>query len=154
MQGDDYLRSDFFQGHEIWLKQSQKFFEHSLPLLDQYLSSPYADEASASFALDQLIYYFKAHIKTQQSFFSFLPPIDLSKREMFPKYFALLSDMTEEAVDLLHQKMRERIKKKSSPQVLRDFYELWLECGETVYQKWLHQERFLAVFGEIMGKMF
>lgn len=154
MQNDDYLRKDFFQGHEVWLKQSKKFFEQSLPLLDQYFSSPYADEEKALFALDQLIYYFKAQIKSQHSFFSFLPPLDLAKQAVFPKYFSLLADMTDEAVDLLHEKMRMKIKNKSAPQALRDFYELWLECGEEVYQKWLHKDRFLAAFGEIMDRMF
>lgn len=154
MQNDDYLGKDFLQGHEIWLKQSQQFFEQSLPLLDQFFSSPYADEEKALFALDEMIYYFKAQIKSQHSLFHFLPPIDLSKQARFPKYFAMLADMTDEAVNLLHEKMRAKIKKKTVPQSLRDFYELWLECGEEVYQKWLHTDKFLAAFGEIMDGMF
>lgn len=154
MQNDDYLRKDFFQGHDIWLKQSKQFFEQSLPLLDQYFATPAADEEQALFALDEMIYYFKAQIKTQQSFFNFLPPISVTQQAVFPKYFSLLSEMTDEAVDLLHEKMRAKIKKNTSPQSLRDFYELWLECGEEIYEKWLHTDKFLAAFGEIMNGMF
>ncbi len=154
MQDDDYLNRGFSQGPELWLKQSKRFFEQSLPFLDHFLASPILDEEKALFALDEFIYYFKAQIKSQQSYFHFLPPIDLSKQNIFPKYFSMLEHMTEEAIDALHAKLKAKIKDKSTPQSMRDFYELWLDCGEDIYQKWLHQERFLAALAEIMDGMY
>jgi|GEM_PF-4713645 len=148
------FQGDFLSGHEVWLKQSKQFFEQSLPLLDRFFSSSFTDVDKALFALDEMIYYFKAQIKSQGIFFHFIPPISSQHQGDFPQYFSLLSDMTDEVVDLLHEKMREKIKNNSSPQSMREFYELWLECSDQVYQKWLHSDKFLSAFGEIMNKMF
>lgn len=153
MHKENDFYGSFVHGHEVWLKQSKQFFEKSLPLLDYYFARSYVSEEEALFGLDEMIYYFKAHINSEQSFFNFIPQISASNQQTFPKYFSLLSTMTDEAVNLLHEKMREKIKKQQAPQSLRDFYELWLECGETVYQKWLHTEAFLSVFGEMMNGM-
>ena len=144
-----YQADDFLKVHEIWEKQAKQFFEKNAALLDPLLRKPFSEGEWAD-----LIQHFKEQFKDQPNYFDFIfsPPPSQSQASL--KYYSLLSTMTEEALDLLYNKIRAGAVREEQPQSLREFYELWLECGEEVYQKWLKNDQFLSAFREMVNGIF
>lgn len=131
---------DFLGNYIFWEKQTKQFFEHNAAALDHFLSNPFSEVS-----LNKLMKHFKASIHAQQTSFNFTPYTTLSS------YCTSSLTMTTEALDLLHDKIYAQTGKKTK--TFRDFYKLWLECGEEIYQRWLKNDKLMSAFNEIIEKM-
>lgn len=142
---------DFLNGHALWEKLAKQFFEKNTEALGQFLTNPFAPGS-----LDALMEHFKGSIKEQQNFSDFIPLAQMAQKKFLPsmqKYGAVWWDMTNDTIELFKKKIQERIDQKNIPQTGREFYELWLECGEQVYQRWSRKDQFLSAFADMINGM-
>ncbi len=65
-------------------------------------------------------------------------------------YFDQLRDTATEALDLMEQRLNERVAAGKTVSSLRELYNLWVDCNEETYGRMLRS----SVYGELNGRLF
>jgi hypothetical protein len=141
-----YQHKDFgfdLQWYEQWMQQSKTFFESANANLGNVFTqgkTPNPEDHLT--AIQQWL----EMLKTQWS--EAIPTNEQASGNMNWK---VMSQMCQEAANMLLEQWIKRTKSQEPINNVRDLYELWLQCCQSVYQKSLRTESFQTAYGEWMN---
>jgi class III poly(R)-hydroxyalkanoic acid synthase PhaE subunit len=70
------------------------------------------------------------------------------------KYNAFFIDMSKESLDSMRSRLSARMEKEEEPLTsVREFYDLWVECSETVYQARTMTDQYSRLNGEMINAL-
>lgn len=144
MTQQNKVEFDPTQWYQLWMKQSQDFFQTA----EANLKDIFEKQASHEMQQKQMQAWLDA-MKKQWEFSSLTP-----EQQQYQAYWQNMIKLCNEAGEMLLKEWTRRVQENQPINSVRDLYETWLNCCGSVYKKNLQTPDYQAMYGQMMGAAF
>jgi len=141
---DKEKKTDFNQNwYDIWMKQSQLFFETAEKNLKNMFDTPTPIDPEAH---AKEINAWLENLKKQWQF----TELNMQQKE-YEAYWRMCAKMSNEAAEMILAQWTLRAKEKNPIKNIRELYDLWLDCCEKIYEKAMQSKAYQEAYGDYMN---
>lgn len=143
MNKDNHSKTDFTDWYSLWLKQSRAFYESA----NQNLQGMFDKNNDVN--PEEHAEKIQAWLESLKKQWNFSQLTDNQK--MFMDYWQGVAKTCNEACDMLLQEWIKRSKENDPVKNIKELYEMWLNCCQTIYQQSLQNQSYQNAYGEFMN---
>ena len=140
---DSHSKTDFTDWYNVWLKQSRAFYESA----DQNLQGMFNNKTPIN--PEEHLEQIQAWLASMKNQWDFSQLSDNQK--IFADYWQGVAKTCNEACDLLLQEWIKQSKEKKAIRSIKELYDMWLNCCQTIYQQSLQTKAYQESYGDFMN---